>query len=420
MDKPSLTHNHHSVRAVYCDYRASDEEVYQALKRATEPLTEAWKKLSRARRIAIKFNQDWVKERVVYYQGQRQQLVSDPVGRATLRLLQEKTQAELFAIDVGVEGIWANVTDDSSTQMLPVLREFNVPFIYGHHEPTVWARVPGGGQMFDSYPLPRPLVEADAVVSVQKLKNHGFMGVTLCLKNLFGLMALQPGGRPRHYYHHLVRMPYMLADLGRILDPALNIIDGLVTQAGQEWGAGDHPRVCNTLVAGDQVIATDACGTYLMGHDPKADWLTPPYHRDRNALLVAAEGGFGTVDLKAIDFQSEVTAPVGEFFTKVWDSQEIVVSWRRTTAEQGIYYRDHRKELVDQYAGKYILLQMGEVRWADPDGNIRISRRVMSGEHPEQGMYLKYVSPEDPEAEHFEVYDKTLDEIRAMGLVKEG
>ena len=56
--------------------------------------------------------------------------------------------------------------------------------------------------------------------------------MTLCLKNLFGLMPIQPAGRPRHYYHHLVRMPYMLADLGRIYNPALNILDGLVTQAG--------------------------------------------------------------------------------------------------------------------------------------------------------------------------------------------
>jgi hypothetical protein len=203
----------------------------------------------------------------------------------------------------------------------------------------------------------------------------------------------------------------MLADMGRTLNPALNIIDAIVTQAGQEWGQGDHPRICNTLVAGDHVIATDACGTFLMGHDPAADWLTPPYHRDRNALRVAAEGGFGTVDLNEIDFQSEVKAPVGEFFAKQWDTREMIVSWRRTTAEQGLFYRDHQQALVEQYAGKYILLQMGQVRWSDAEGNVRASRRVLSGDHPEQGMWLKYVDPADPEGEHFEVYEKTLAEI---------
>ena len=102
-----------------------------------------------------------------------------------------------------------------------------------------------------------------------------------------------------------------------------------------------------------------------MGHDPQADWLTPPFHRDRNHLLVAAENGFGTVDLEQIDFQSEVTAPLGEFFSNEPDTQEIVVSWRRTTAEQGLFYRDHQAEFEKQYAGKYILLQMGQVRWSD-------------------------------------------------------
>lgn len=261
----------YTVRAVHCDYRSSDEEVYQALKRATAPLERTWEKLYKARQIAIKFNQDWLAERVVRYQGHRQQLVSDPVARATLRLLRERTTAELIAVDIGTEGVYHHVTDGSSASLRPVFREYNVPYIEGEKVPTVWASVPGGGQMFAFYPVPQPAVEADAFVSVQKLKNHQFMGVTLCLKNLFALVALQPGGRPRIYYHHLVRMPYMLADLGRIFDPALNIIDGLVTQAGMEWGNGEHPRLCNTLIAGDQVVATDACGTYLMGHDPQTD-----------------------------------------------------------------------------------------------------------------------------------------------------
>ena len=210
------------------------------------------------------------------HQGHRQQLVSDPVARATLRLLRERTRAELIAVDIGTEGVYHHVTDGSSANLRPVFREYNVPYIEGDKVPTVWASVPGGGLMFRRYPFPQPALEAEAFVSVQKLKNHQFMGVTLCLKNLFALAALQPGGRPRIYYHHLVRMPYMLADLGRIFDPALNIIDGLVTQAGMEWGNGEHPRLCNTLIAGDQVVATDACGTYLMGHDPQTDWLTPP------------------------------------------------------------------------------------------------------------------------------------------------
>ena len=402
------------VRAVHCDYRASDEEVYQALKRATDPLTRTWEKLGRAGRIGIKFNHQWAPSKVVMHEGHRQQLVSDPVARATLRLLRERTKADLFVVDVGVEG--RGLPPEATVQLLPVLREFDVPFINGHDDGVAWVDVPGGGQMFHKYPVPRSTTEADAMVSVQKLKNHLFAGVTLCLKNLFGLMPLQPRGRPRGYYHHLVRMPYVFADLGRIFDPALNILDGLVCQAGQEWGPGDHPRICNTLIAGDQVIATDACGAHLMGHDPQADWLTPPFHRDRNTLLVAAEGGFGTVDLSQIDFQSEASAPVGEFFAKVIDSPETITSWRRSMAEQALYYLDHKQEIVGKYAGKYVLLQMGEVRWSSETGNITASRRELSGDFPAQAMWLKYVDPDEIEGEHYDVYEKTLEQMQALAV----
>lgn len=402
------------VRAVHCDYRASDDEIYQALLRSASPLTKSWERLSKARRIAIKFNTDWPKGDVVMHQGHRQQLVSDPVVRATLRLLREHTTSELFSIDIGVEGQRTGAGLENCVNHRPVLDEFNVPYIFGHYEPVEWVRVPGGGQIFEKYPMPSALVEADEVVSVQKLKNHAFMGITLCMKNLFGLVPLQPLGRPRSYYHHLVRMPYMLADIGRILDPALNIIDGLVCQAGQEWGRGEYPRICNTLIAGDHVVATDACGAHLMGHDPRSDWPIPPFHRDRNALLVAAQDGYGTVNLDEVDFLSEVQAPVGEFFAVQIDSQERMINWRRTTAEQGLYYRDHRKEMVEKYANQYILLQMGEVRWIDPEGNLRFSRRQLAGDNPDQAMWLKYVDPDEAEGEHYEVYEQILQQIQSL------
>lgn len=405
------------VRAVHCDHRSSDEEVYQALKRATDPLDHTWEKLGKANRIGIKFNQDKPPHRQVIYEGNYQQIVSTSVARATLRLLRERTNAELFVIDTPVEMPHQGLDRSVCTTVLPLLGEFGVLFTDGIIDPVAWVDVPGGGQMFRKYPLPQSTLSMDAMVSVQKLKSHAFMGVTLCLKNLFGLVPLQHnGGRHRGYYHHLVRMPYMLADLGRILNPALNIIDGLVSQAGEEWEPGNHPRICDTLVAGDQVIATDACGAYLMGHNPQSDWLTEPFHRDRNSLLVAAEGGFGTVSLDEIDFQSEVKSPVGHFFAKTTDPQETVMIWRRTMAEQGLYYHGHLKEIASKYVGKYILLQMGEVRWADEAGNVNVSRRLLSGDHPEQAMWFKYVDPDETEGEHFEVYEKTLEQMQVMAV----
>ena len=406
----------YKVRAAHCDYRAEEEQIYQALKRATYPLTETWDRLARAKRIGIKFNHDQPVDNWVRYEGQLQQLVSEKVGRAFLRLMRERTDAELVSPDVSFYTMYDNTDPNDTFTLMPALREFGVEFIDGTQPPYKTYPVPGGGQMFSQYLLPERAMDVDEFISVGKMKNHGFMGITLSLKNLFGLMPGEPEGNTRTYYHHLVRMPYMLADMGRLFNPALCIVDGLVGQAGMEWGNGDEKgpgRVANTLIAGNHTIATDACTAHLMGHDPQSDWLTPPFHRDRNSLLVAAEAGFGTVDLDKIDFESEVSGPLNEFFSYITDSQELVVSWRRTTCEQALYFRDNRQKFVDQYAGEYILLQEGQVRWHDKVSDLKESRRVLAGDKPEQAMWLKYVDPEEAEGEHFEVYEKALAKIEA-------
>lgn len=418
MPTPELDYK---VRAVHCDYRSSEEEVYQALKRATDPLTETWERLRRAKRIGIKFNQDKEPKNRVYFEGQLQQLVSEKLARAFLRLLRERTTAQLVAPDVSFYSMYhPGVTVEETNTFAQLFRDFNVEYVDGTKPPYKVVSVPGGGQMFKQYMLPAGAVDVDEFISVQKMKNHAFMGVTLTLKNLFGLMPGEPEGHTRTYFHHLVRMPYMLADLGRIFNPVLNIIDGMVGQAGREWGNGldEGPtQIANTIVAGDHTIATDACTAHLMGHDPQSDWLTPPFHRDRNSLLVAAEGGFGTVNLDEIDFQSEVQAPVGQFYAALTDSQETNISWRRTTAEQALYYLDKQRQFVDKYAGEYILLQEGEVRWHDPVSDLKESRRVLAGDRPEQAMWLKYVDPDEQEGEQYMVYENALKQVKAIDAV---
>jgi hypothetical protein len=408
------------VRAVRCDYNADDEAVYEALQRSTDPLTHVWDKLARAGTIAINFNQDYHPDRTPFFEGMRETLVSDKVARAIVRLLRERTQAEIFYTAISV---WLRQDQDEppeTAQLAPLMRELEVPFLNANMPPFDVYQVPGGGRMFSQYAMKQRLMEADALVSVQRMKNHVFTGVTLTLKNLFCLVPMrEPDGRARQYYHHLVRMPYHLADLGRLFNPALNIVDGLLGRAGGEWSATgkEEGRVTNTLIAGDHTVSTDAVGTYLMGHDPAEDWPSGPFHRSRNPLLVAAEGGFGTVNLDEIDWTSEVERrPNGYFFAVELDTFERVLSWRKSTCEQALYYRDHTAEIASKYAGEYILIQENEVKWHDKSSYLQLSRRDLAGNRPDQAMFLKYVDPEEAEGEHYEVYEKTLADIARRGL----
>ena len=389
----------YSVRAAYCSHRASDDEIYNTICRITEPLDRSLQKIRKARRILIKTNMAWPSDRISYFEDRRRELVDDAVMRAVLRFLREHTSAELAAIDTVYHS-----QDDIN--YMPLLQEFGVKFINVNEPPFRIYHVPGGGLMFSRYKLSSCFADADAIVSVAKMKTHAFMGVTLCLKNLFGLTPMMPHNRPRNYFHHIIRLSYVLPDLGLIMQPCLNIIDALVGQSGREWGG--EGRICNALIAGDHVIATDVCAAWLMGHDPSTDWPTPPFKRDRNALLAAAESGFGTVNLDEIDLQTEVNPPLAEFDPHEPDSMETMRNWRRTTCEQGLFYRDHREEMMENYAGEYIFLQDGEVVWNGSDLAHLGSRRNLARGRHDHALWLKLVDPDDVEQEHFEVYERNL------------
>ena len=400
-----MANRQYTVRASHCHHRASEEEIYEVLKRTTDPLDRSWKKLEKARRIALKFNMIKPPERIEYFAGRRRELVDDAVARAVLRLLRERTTAELVATDTYPYGNGHVTPDDFNYRY--ILDDFGVRYVDSNLPPFATYDVPGGGCMFDRYLLNAIFAEADEVVSIAKMKNHAFMGITLTLKNLFGLPPMiPPEGRTRSYYHHLIRLSYVLPDLGMITKPCLNIVEALTGQWGREWGG--EGRICNALMAGDHPVATDACGMTLMGHDPQSDWPTPPFRRDRNHLLIAAEHGFGTVDLNEIDFASEVEAPLAEFDSVSTDPDATVANWRRTTCEQGLIYQDEQRKLIDRYRREFIYMQDGQVVWNGADPSNLGSRRKLSGDRKDSALWLKYVDPAEGEGERFERYSECL------------
>jgi hypothetical protein len=45
-----------------------------------------------------------------------------------------------------------------------------------------------------------------------------------------------------------------------------------------------------------------------------------------------------------------------------------------------------------------------------------VSRRKLAGDHPNQAMFFKYVDPEEREGEHFEVYERALEDLEQRNL----
>ena len=178
------------TRATHCNYQATEEEIYQTLRKITDPLTRSWSKIEKAKKVVIKFNMMKLPDRIEYFRGRRRELVDDAVCRATLRLIKEHTTAQLIATDTNPYNN-GNLMPEQFNY-LHLLKEFDVQFVDSSQPPFVDYVVPRGGLMFNRYTLNACFEETDATVSVAKMKNHAFMGITLCTKNLFGLPPIIP------------------------------------------------------------------------------------------------------------------------------------------------------------------------------------------------------------------------------------
>ena len=196
----------------------------------------------------------------------------------------------------------------------------------------------GGGLLFPEYWLNHSYEECDVFVSIAKMKEHATAGVTLSMKNLFGMTpctiygdgaekdepaVLPKGGRGRVFHSGVrppskiaapekdpssprndkYRIPRAVADLASARPIHIAIIDGIATMAGGEgpWIRGCVAIKPGLLVIGTNAVTTDAVGTALMGFDPMAERGRPPFENCDSTLQLAESLGVGTRDLSRIE-----------------------------------------------------------------------------------------------------------------------
>jgi uncharacterized protein (DUF362 family) len=118
-----------------------------------------------------------------------------------------------------------------------------------------------GGEALKSITVPRIVTES-AVISAAKLKTHGDTGVTLGMKNMFGLLPEKFKGK-----YHLKGISKVIVDINTVLNPALTVIDGFVGMEGSGPIDGD-PVQMNVIIAGTDVVAVDATACRVIGINP--------------------------------------------------------------------------------------------------------------------------------------------------------
>jgi uncharacterized protein (DUF362 family) len=200
--------------------------------------------------------------------------------------------------------------------------------------------VPGGGLMYAGYDLNHSYMDTDVFVSLAKLKEHRTAGVTLSMKNCFGITpctiygetapvdepSIEPRGfrGPMHSGSRVppksapplvdttnskdpgYRVPRVTADLVSARPIHLAVIDGIYSMTGGELPNQNkswihkpiHPGL---LIAGMNCVSTDAVTTAVMGFDPMADRGTPPFETCDSTLRLAEHLGVGSRDLSRIE-----------------------------------------------------------------------------------------------------------------------
>jgi uncharacterized protein (DUF362 family) len=109
--------------------------------------------------------------------------------------------------------------------------------------------------------VPRIVTES-AIISAAKLKTHASTKVTLGMKNMFGLLPDKFKGK-----YHARGISKVVVDINTVLKPALTLIDGFVGMEGKGPTDGT-PIKMDLIIAGKDVVATDATAARVMGFDP--------------------------------------------------------------------------------------------------------------------------------------------------------
>src|SRR5229473_4302051 len=114
--------------------------------------------------------------------------------------------------------------------------------------------------------LPRTVLDSDFVVSMPKMKTHHWSGVTLSLKNMFGVVPGAKYGWPKNILHWKGIQESIL-DVCATVPVHFVIADAIVAMEGNGPLNG-HPRSLNRIVLADDPVAADATCARLMGLDP--------------------------------------------------------------------------------------------------------------------------------------------------------
>jgi uncharacterized protein (DUF362 family) len=173
----------------------------------------------------------------------------------------------------------------------PFAARYDVTFVDLNRARTRTVEVPAA-RAFDRLEIPAVVLDADMLITVSPLKTHRDGLLTLNAKNLFGIPPTRFYGAPRAIMH-LRGVDETVHDICRAAPVDYAIADATTVM---ELGVARGRAVpVGAVVAGANLVATDAVSARLIGRDPREC----PY------LVYLHEDGEGPLDMDAIDLAGD-------------------------------------------------------------------------------------------------------------------
>jgi uncharacterized protein (DUF362 family)/Pyruvate/2-oxoacid:ferredoxin oxidoreductase delta subunit len=126
------------------------------------------------------------------------------------------------------------------------------------------------GKILRRFNVIAPVLDADVVINLPKLKTHAYTYFTGAVKNLFGVL---PGyDKPALHARLKTVEPFadMLLDVALFVNPALTVMDAVVGMEGNGPGLGD-PRLVGLIFASPSHLAVDVAAGEVVGLSPQID-----------------------------------------------------------------------------------------------------------------------------------------------------
>lgn len=187
-----------------------------------------------------------------------------------------------------------------------MLERQRVEYVDLNYDDVVKVTLRGGYARMDSLLLARTVAEADALISIPKLKTHHWTRISASIKNLFGIVPGCKYGFPKNTLHIQGIEAFLAELLDSLPTPRrFALVDGIVGLQGDGPLYGT-PVASGVLVGGEDFLAVDATCARLMGFDPATIEI----------LAFMAWAGLGQIDANRIALRG---APL-ESLERVYDA----------------------------------------------------------------------------------------------------